>query len=389
MNIIIAILIFSVIVIIHELGHFLLARFNGVEVTEFSLGMGPRLITLVKTDNGIRIKFFASSKVCETTEGWEHKTKYSIKILPFGGSCIMLGEDDVVESDRAFCKKNVYARMSIVFAGPFFNFLLAFVLSIIIIAVAGFDKPLVTSVQSGTPAEEAGLKEGDEIVKINNKKIHIDREISSYFTFHPLEGDENIKLVIKRDGEKITMSVKPQLVPVESITDGLAQGASADKEEVQYSYKIGFMHGAPKVKGNAWQVLKYSVYEVKYWIVTTVESLGMLVTGKVGTDEIAGPVGVVSMVGDLVNESKGFGWSTVIITLMYFSILLSANLGVMNLLPIPALDGGRLLFMIVEVIRRKPIAPEKEGIVTMIGFVLLMAFMVFVMFNDISRLITG
>lgn len=389
MNIIIALLIFSVIVIIHELGHFLLARFNGVEVTEFSLGMGPRLITLVKTDNGIRIKFFASSKVCETTEGWEHKTKYSIKILPFGGSCIMLGEDDVVESDRAFCKKNVYARMSIVFAGPFFNFLLAFVLSIIIIAVAGFDKPLVTSVQSGTPAEEAGLKEGDEIVKINNKKIHIDREISSYFTFHPLEGDENIKLVIKRDGEKITMSVKPQLVPVESITDGLAQGAAADKEEVQYSYKIGFMHGAPKVKGNAWQVLKYSVYEVKYWIVTTVESLGMLVTGKVGADEIAGPVGVVSMVGDLVNESKGFGWSTVIITLMYFSILLSANLGVMNLLPIPALDGGRLLFMIVEVIRRKPIAPEKEGIVTMIGFVLLMALMVFVMFNDISRLITG
>ena len=389
MNIVIALFIFSVIVIIHELGHFLLARFNGVEVTEFSLGMGPRLITLVKTDNGIRIKFFASSKVCETTEGWEHKTKYSIKILPFGGSCIMLGEDDVVESERAFCKKNVYARMSIVFAGPFFNFILAFVLSIIIIAVSGFDKPLVTSVQSGAPAETAGLKAGDEIVKINNKKIHIDREISSYFTFHPLKGEDNVELVVKRDGEKISMTVQPQLVPVESVTDGLAQGATADKGEVQYSYKIGFMHSSPRVKGNAWQVLKYSVYEVKYWIVTTVESLKMLVTGKVGANEISGPVGIVGMVGDLVDESKSFGWSTVVITLMYFSILLSANLGVMNLLPIPALDGGRLLFMIIEVIRRKPIAPEKEGLVTMIGFVLLMALMVFVMFNDISKLITG
>lgn len=389
MNIVIALFIFSVIVIIHELGHFLLARFNGVEVTEFSLGMGPRLITLVKTDNGIRIKFFASSKVCETTEGWEHKTKYSIKILPFGGSCIMLGEDDVVESERAFCKKNVYARMSIVFAGPFFNFILAFVLSIIIIAVSGFDKPLVTSVQSGAPAEAAGLKAGDEIVKINNKKIHIDREISSYFTFHPLKGEDSVELVVKRDGEKISMTVQPQLVPIESVTDGLAQGATADKGEVQYSYKIGFVHGSPRIKGNAWQVLKYSVYEVKYWIVTTVESLKMLVTGKVGANEISGPVGIVGMVGDLVDESKSFGWSTVVITLMYFSILLSANLGVMNLLPIPALDGGRLLFMIIEVIRRKPIAPEKEGLVTMIGFVLLMALMVFVMFNDISKLITG
>ncbi len=389
MNIIIALFIFSVIVIIHELGHFLLARANGVEVTEFSLGMGPRLVTFVKTENGMRVKFFASSKVCETTEGWEHRTKYSVKILPFGGSCIMLGEDDVVESDKAFCKKNVYSRMSIVFAGPFFNFILAFVLSIIIISVSGYDKPVVVAVQSGTPAEEAGIKEGDEIVRINNKKIHIDREISSYLTFHPLKENDTVKLTVKRNGEKISMEIQPQLVPVESAADGLAKGDSAKKDEVQYSYKIGFTHGAPRVKGNAWQVVKYSVYEVKYWIVTTIESLRMLVTGKIGADEISGPVGIVGMVDDIVDESKGFGLSTVIITLMYFSILLSANLGVMNLLPIPALDGGRLLFMIVEVIRRKPIAPEKEGLVTMVGFALLMVLMVFVMFNDISKLITG
>lgn len=388
MNILIALLIFSVIVIIHELGHFLLARLNGVEVTEFSLGMGPRLITLVKTDNGIRIRFFASSKVCETTEGWEHKTKYSIKILPFGGSCIMLGEDDVVESDKAFCNKNVYARMSVVFAGPFFNFLLAFIFSVIIIASAGYDKPSVASVQEGTPAMEAGLKEGDEIVKINNKKIHIDREISSYFLFHPMTENDVVNLVVKRNGEKIKFTIKPELIRTESLDDGFAKAVTQKEEEGQYSYKIGFTHGTEQVKANAWEVLKYSVYEVKYWIVTTVESLRMLITGKVGADEISGPVGIVNMVGDIVNESKDYGLNVVVNTLLSFSILLSANLGVMNLLPIPALDGGRLLFMIIEVIRRKPIAPEKEGIVTMIGFALLMVLMVFVMYNDIVRIIT-
>ena len=132
--------------------------------------------------------------------------------------------------------------------------------------------------------------------------------------------------------------------------------------------------------------MKYSFYEVKYWIVTTVKSLGMLVTGKLSKDDLSGPVGIVTVVGDMVDQSKSLGVSAVVLNLLYFGILLSANLGVMNLLPIPALDGGRLLFQIIEVIRRKPIDPEKEGIVTMIGFALLMALMVFVMFNDITRL---
>ena len=137
------------------------------------------------------------------------------------------------------------------------------------------------------------------------------------------------------------------------------------------------------------QVLEYSVYEVKYWIVTTVKSVGMLITGQLGKDDISGPVGIVTTVGGLVDESMDYGISSVVLTLIYFSILLSANLGVMNLLPIPALDGGRLFFQIIEVIRRKPIDPEKEGVITMIGFMALMALMVFIMYNDIARLITG
>ena len=134
-------------------------------------------------------------------------------------------------------------------------------------------------------------------------------------------------------------------------------------------------------------ITQYSVYEVKYWIVTTVKSLGMMVTGKVSKDEISGPVGIVNTIGDLVDETKNYGISSVMLTLMSFCILLSANLGVMNLLPIPALDGGRLLFQIIEVIRRKPINQEKEGIITLIGFAALMVLMVFILFNDISKII--
>lgn len=373
MNIFIALLMFSVIVIVHELGHFLLARLNGVEVTEFSLGMGPRLVTFVKTDAGMRIKFLVSNKVFETSEGWAGKTKYSVKLLPFGGSCIMLGEDDVVDAENAFCKKNVYQRMSIVFAGPFFNFVLAFILAIVINVMAGFDKPVVVSVDENMPMAAAGVQAGDEITEINGTNIVIDREIGSYFMFNPMQADEEYEITLMRDGKEYTVNVKPQQVTDEDVT----------------TYRLGFGYGSPRQKGTALEVLKYSVYEVKYWIVTTVKSLGMLVTGGVSKDDISGPVGIVSTVGDLVDESSEYGATSVLLTLIYFSILLSANLGVMNLLPIPALDGGRLFFQIIEVIRRKPISPEKEGIVTMIGFILLMALMVFVMFNDIQKLFVG
>ncbi len=389
MNIVLALLIFSVIVIIHELGHFLLARMNGIEVTEFSLGMGPRIVTLVKTDKGLRIKFFASTKVCETTEGWAGKTKYSVKILPFGGSCIMLGEDDVVDSENAFCRKSVYARMSVVFAGPLFNFILAFILSVILIAFSGYDKPLVTSVESGMPMAEAGVMEGDEIVKINGTKIHLDREIGTYFMFNPISEGQTIDFTVKRDGEMLKFSVEPVLATSQTVLDGFAEGATVEEQEEVKTYRLGFGYGSPRVKGNALDVMKYSVYEVKYCVVTTVKSLGMLVAGKLSKDDISGPVGIVNMVGDIVDESKNYGISSVLLTLINFSILLSANLGVMNLLPIPALDGGRLLFQIIEVIRRKPIDPEKEGIVTMIGFVALMLLMVFVMYNDITNIIAG
>ncbi|MSS64625.1 RIP metalloprotease RseP [Velocimicrobium porci] len=370
MNIIVAILIFTVIVVIHELGHFLLAKKNGVSVTEFSVGMGPRIITYAKTNTGKNmVRFFISQKNFENCEEWEGKTKYSWKIFPVGGSCMMVGEDETVEDENAFNKKGVWARISVIFAGPFFNFILAFVLSMILIGSIGYDPSIVSSVDTGYPMSEAGVKKGDKILEINGEKISLAREIGAYFQFNPLTEDSSLDITYERDGKIKSVTVQPKL----------------DKELNRY--RLGFGYATPYKKANPAEVVKYSFVEVKYWIKTTVQSLGQLIVGKIGKDEIAGPVGIVDMVGGVIEQSSEYGIKMVLLNVMNMCILLSANLGVMNLLPIPALDGGRLVFLFIEALRGKPIDPEKEGMVHLIGLVALMIIMVLVMFNDISRLV--
>lgn len=367
MNIVVAILIFSIIVIIHELGHFFLAKKNGVGVPEFSVGMGPRLITIVKTEKGFTLKLFASQKDCDGREDWKDRTKYSWKLLPIGGSCMMLGEDELIEDQRAFNKKGVWARISIIFAGPIFNFLLAFVFAMIIVSMIGYDPAKVSSVEKDYPFAEAGIQPGDTITKINGTNIDIAREIAAYVTFNPLSG-ESVDVTYERNGQKKTVSIIP-------------------KKQENGSYLLGFSYGFSREKTSVLGAFKYSFVEVKYNIVTTVKSLGMMIRGKVSKDQIAGPVGVVNMIDGVIDESKEYGVQAVLINIMNMCIIISANLGVMNLLPIPALDGGRLLFLFAEVLRGKPVDQEKEGIVHLIGFAALMVLMVFVLFNDISRLV--
>ena len=341
MGIILAILVFGIIVFIHELGHFLLAKANKIRVDEFSLGMGPRLFSFVKGE-----------------------TRYSLKLLPLGGSC-MMGEDDVDDmSEGSFNSKSVWARMSVVVAGAVFNFLLALIFSMIVIGYTGYDEPVISGVVEGFPAQEAGLTEGDRIVKMNNKKINIWREISYYNMFHP---GETVDLVYERDGEKYETTITP-------------------KKDEDGNYLIGITSPAQYEKANLLTAAQYGVYEVKFWICTTLESLKMLVTGDVGVDQLSGPVGIVSVVDETYQQSKSYGVIIVIMQMLNIGILLSANLGVMNLLPLPALDGGRLVFMIVEAIRGKRVPPDKEGWVHGIGMILLLALMAFVMFNDVKKL---
>ena len=341
MGIILAILVFGIIVFIHELGHFLLAKANKIRVDEFSVGMGPRLFSFVKGE-----------------------TRYSLKLLPLGGSC-MMGEDDVDDmSEGSFNSKSVWARMSVVVAGAVFNFMLALIFSMIVIGYTGYDEPVISDVVEGFPAQEAGLTEGDRIVKMNNKKINIWREITYYNMFHP---GETIELVYERDGEKHEVVITP-------------------KKDEDGNYLIGITSPAQYQKANLLTAVQYGVYEVKFWICTTLESLKMLVTGDVGVDQLSGPVGIVNVVDETYQQSKSYGVMVVIMQMLNIGILLSANLGVMNLLPLPALDGGRLVFMIVEAIRGKRVPPEKEGWVHGIGMILLLALMAFVMFNDVKRL---
>ncbi len=451
MNIIIAILIFSIIIVIHELGHFLLAVKNGIFVTEFSIGMGPRIVTLVKTDKGYRPRFFLSHHEYEHTPEWKDTTKYSIKILPLGGSCMMLGEDEFSEDDRAFNKKGVWARISVIFAGPLFNFILAFILAMFITGVVGYDPADILDVTIDSPADLAGLEAGDTITHINGKRIEIARELDTYFYMNPLNG-EDISLTYERDGVSKTTTITPLKVKtywlgfyymgdsskvtvtelfenMPMINAGIKVGdvitavngkkIATGKEFSQYfkenplqdkavqityerdgveqtievtptlysdGYTIGTKINYAREKTNVLGVIKYSAVEVKYWIVSTIQGLGQLVRGRVSTDDIAGPVGIFNMIGETYQESRSEGTLFVFINLAYISILLSANLGVMNLLPIPALDGGRLVFLFIELLRGKPIDQNKEGLVHMIGLVALMILMVFVMFNDISRL---
>ena len=344
MKIILAILIFSGIILFHELGHFLLAKKNKIVVTEFSLGMGPRLLSTVK--NG---------------------TRYSLKLFPIGGSCAMMGEDMEDEAPGTFNGAPVWGRIATVAAGPVFNFILAFIFAVIITAMVGYDKPVIGAVESGYPAAEAGLKKGDEIVQMGNKKIHIFREVSFYNQFH---SNEDVAVTVLRNGKEKTVTLTPKM----------------DKE---LGYKRLGIGSSGYSKANLLTAFQYGGYEVKFWICTTVDSLKMLVTGQIGVNELSGPVGIVSTVDTTYKESRSYGVFAVVVQMLNMAILLSANLGVMNLLPLPALDGGRLVFLFVEAIRGKRVPPEKEGYVHLAGIILLMLLMVFVMFNDINRIFLG
>lgn len=341
MGIILALLVFGIIVMIHELGHFSLAKKNGIRVDEFSIGMGPRLFSKVIGE-----------------------TRYSLKLFPIGGSC-MMGEDEVDDlSEGSFNSKSVWARMSVIAAGPIFNFILAFIFAVIIVGWVGYDKPVISGVTPGYAAETEGMRSGDRILEMNGKKINIWREVVYYNAFHP---GETVDLLYEREGEKHEVTLEPQ-------------------QDENGRYLLGVLSPAKNEKANVFTALQYGLYEVKFWISTTMESLKMLVSGKVGMEELSGPVGIVNMVGDTYEQTKSAGFLIVLLEMMNIGILLSANLGVMNLLPLPALDGGRLVFLVIEAVRGKRVPPEKEGMIHFAGLMLLFALMIFVMFNDIKRI---
>lgn len=340
MSYILALIIFSAIVIFHELGHFLLAKWNGIEVIEFSLGMGPRLLSHVWGD-----------------------TRYSLKLLPIGGSCQMVGEEEASDSAGAFGNKSVWARIAVVAAGPVFNFILAWVLALIIVGSVGYDNTMVDIIPDSAAAE-AGMEDGDQIISINGSRTWLYREVSLYSSLHQ---GQTATVVFERNGEKQTVVLTP-------------------KQSDTGAYLYGFSRTVQREKGGVLETVGYSCAEIRYWLKATVESLKMLIGGQVGLEEMSGPVGIVSTIGDTYKESRVDGWYYVTMNMIMIAILLSVNLGVMNLLPIPALDGGRLVFLVLEAIRGKAIPQEKESMVHFTGFVLLMGLMAVILFSDLHKL---
>lgn len=343
MGVILAILLFSAIIIIHELGHFLLAKANKIRVDEFSLGLGPTLF-------GRQIG----------------ETKFSLKVLPFGGAC-MMGEDDVEDtSEGSFNSKSVWARISVIVAGPLFNLILGWILCVIMAAWIGYAAPVVTAVEEGYSAAEQGLQAGDVITGIGGKRVHLWDEISLKNLMNT--NAEPLEVTYSRNGEETTITVEPR------------------KLENDLFPRMGIEGPVKRTRTGIFGSLKYGVYTTKYWIDYTFGSLKMLVTGQVGVKDMSGPVGIVDVVDETYQSSIQYGIKNVVLNLMKLCILISVNLGIMNLLPLPALDGGRLVFLILEAIRGRRVAPEREGMVHFAGFMALMVLMVIVMYNDIMRL---
>ncbi|MDD6449969.1 MAG: M50 family metallopeptidase [Lachnospiraceae bacterium] len=346
MKIIIAVLIFSFIVIFHEFGHYFVAKRCGIRVNEFMLGLGPRLFGFQRGE-----------------------TLFSVHLLPFGGACVMEGEDQDTSDERSFQKKPAWQRFLVVLAGPVFNFLLAYILAVILVACVGYQPAKIEKLMDGYPAAEAGIKAGDQITDINGYHIHFYGEVRAYTMLH---SGKPLSVTVERESKgktvKKTYDIRPRY----------------DKESKVYL--LGIQGGTTSVRTNIFGALRYGAYQVRYLIYVTFGSLKMLFTGQLGVTDMSGPVGIVKTIGDAYEQSLAVSVFLAVMEMLNLTVLLSANLGVMNLLPFPALDGGRLVFLLVEMITKKK-APEKlEGAVNFAGFAILMGFMVLVMISDITKL---
>ena len=327
MSVIIAILVFNAIVFVHEAGHFVAARLSGIKVVEFALGMGPKIVG----------KKFG-------------ETMYSLRAFPIGGFCLMLGEDEENKDPGAFNNNPIRSRIAAVAAGPIVNLLAAILIySLVIAPIAA---PIIGQVTKGMPAEKAGIVAGDKIVRINDVKINDWQEMKPEIAKY--EG-EQITVTVESNGEQRDVQLTPVKNPnTDDVIIGVAQ-----------KVKIG---GFSLVEG-----IKTTGTISKLML----NFLGQLVVGKADANEVGGAISIFVYMNDAAKT--GF------ISVLFITAMISLNLGIINLLPLPALDGGRLLFLIVELIRRKPVPAEKEGMVHFVGLVALMALAIFLMYKDILR----
>lgn len=430
MNILVALLALSFLIIVHELGHFTVAKLSGIKVHEFALFMGPKLFSIQRGE-----------------------TTYSIRLIPLGGFVKMEGEEQESTDERAFNRKPIYVRAAVIAAGPIMNLLTAILIVTVIITNMGFNTTEIRAVQDNAPAQQANIQVGDRIVRYDNHRVYHPMDVLS-FLYASKGKQADVELI--RDGQRINTVITPQVIPAQTRyllgfnpleqegensnvvgsviagypgeTAGLKPGdrivrlndqevasrqeindylsvnkdapvkvyvmrddspiameikPAAIRDQEVFNIGLAFTNRKGAFVENIKQAFVYSYSTARSIIFTIL----WLITGTVSLNQVMGPVGIVNMIGDVVQQSPTF--MDILINLLNITALISINLGIFNLIPFPALDGSKLLLLGIEGVRRKSIPPEKEAFISMIGFVLLIALMIFTTSNDIMRLIIG
>lgn len=370
-NIVVLLLMLSLLIFVHEGGHFIAAKKCGVHVYEFALGMGPKVLSFKRKND---------------------PTEYTLRAFPIGGFCAMAGEegedDESLDKDKFMCNKSKIKRIIILVAGVTMNFITAIILLFIIGLSFGSteQKSIIGRVESGSPADVAGLKVNDKIIECNGYKISTWDKLTIVTNLKNKNNYYEYK-VEHEDGSVDTYKITPdEYVVIGSETIKLDENNKLEdvlkkynkkESEVTLSKLVGI--GAPsEIKKDFLSALKYAFSKFGSIVSTMLLILGSLFTGKLGLSALSGPVGMYSVVGTVA--SLGFA------NLIYLTAYLSINLGVLNILPFPAFDGGRVLFVLIEAVTRKKVDPKIEGYFHSIGFILIMLLMVYITFQDVLRL---
>lgn len=346
--IVIAVFLFAFVIFFHEFGHFFTAKLCKIKVNEFAIGMGP--------------------KIFRRTKG---ETSYSLRLLPIGGYCAMEGEDEASEDEHAFGNRPLWQRMLVIVAGAVMNIILGLLMMAVILSTQKeFATTTISAFDAGSALEEAGLMVGDRVMKIDDFTIYNARDLSFGLG---MADPAHMEITVEREGKPLT------LTDIRLRTTTLENG----RTEVKQDFYVMPGH---RTLGN---VLTRSVSETYSMMRMVFESLKGIVNGRFGLKDLAGPVGTAQIIAEAASSGLMDGFGEAVMNILMVMILVTVNLGIVNLLPIPALDGGRLLFLLYELIFRKPVPPKYEGWIHTAGFVLLMLLMVVVAFHDIVRLVTG
>ena len=353
MSIVFAVLLFSVLIFVHELGHFVAAKLSGVQVNEFSMFMGPAIAKWKRGD-----------------------TQYSIRCIPIGGYCAMEGEDADTDNPRSFQKAAWWKRLNILVAGSFMNFVVGvLIVAIVLFGQSHYATPQITEIEPwSTVATENGLQPGDTIVKFDGKNIAVYEDFTLATLFLP---DGEYDITVERNGQKVKLQDVPMVR--KEVDDG-----NGNK---QMLYGLSFAVAETTPASVPGRILPTAFNHVKSVIV----SLNLLLTGPAGLKDMTGPVGIVQIMSESAEAAESA--SGAFINMLWFGGFIAINLAVMNLLPIAALDGGRvvglLLTTAVEKITRKKLDPKYEGYIHGIGMILLFALMALILFKDIFTIFKG